>query len=134
MPFVSATSLLPPFDRTDWSSTEIQETNALLVRARALVARGWCRGALARNLLGWHVRPDSRRAIYWCANGALIAAAVTGSHSGQGHYLAASRLKGAIPDAEGIAAFNDRQKTVEPVLAAFDRAIALGDDSKAGEK
>jgi hypothetical protein len=36
---------------------------------------------------------------------------------------ACARLRSAIGLVD-IAAFNDRQKTVEPILAAFDRAIA----------
>lgn len=129
MPFDAARVVLPPFDPADWSITEIHETTELLRRARALVARGWCRGALARNRFGFRVSPYSRRAVSWCASGALNAAAMTDSR--QSYFLAVCRLKDAIPD-EGIVAFNDRQKTVEPVLAAFDRAIAAGEVSDDG--
>jgi hypothetical protein len=123
----SARVVSPPFNPADWSSTDIHGATEVLIQARALVVRGWCRGTLARNWFGRSVSPYPRRAVKWCASGALKAAAMT--CSSQDHWLATCRLNGVIPD-DDIVDFNDRQKTVEPVLAAFDQAIALGDDSK----
>ncbi len=92
-----------------------------LIRARALLTRGWCRHAPARNFLGFQVSPYSRWATCWCASGALRAAAtgVSDMHRRRGQ----GRLIAAI-GGETLWEFNDRQRTVEPVLAAFDRAIA----------
>jgi hypothetical protein len=93
----------------------------LLIRARAFVSRGWCRGTEASNLLGFPVSPYSRHAVAWCASGALEAAQLWASDlEYRNAYL---RLLAATGD-ELVSAFNDRQTTVEPVLAAFDRAIA----------
>jgi hypothetical protein len=40
-----------PLDDTNWSppTEAIDETTALLVRARGFIERGWCRHALARD-------------------------------------------------------------------------------------
>jgi hypothetical protein len=114
-----------PLDQTTWPSpiTESEitdEATALLIRARALVARGWCRGARARNFLGFAVSQYSRWATRWCASGALAAARLVAS--GVDYRRAQLRLIAAMGD-EYIFDFNDRQRTVQPVLAAFDRAI-----------
>jgi hypothetical protein len=114
--------------------TEIDETTALppeasdavtrlLIRARGFLERGWCRWAQARSATGRHVRPDSRRAVEWCAYGALVAAGLP-NHAYEDH-PAVCRLIAAIGD-DRVAHFNNRQESVEPVLAAFDRAIAMG--------
>ena len=119
-----------PLDDTNWSpDTVIDETTELLVRARTFVARGWCRGTEARNLLGFSVSPYSRHAVAWCASGAVQAAQAAASDLDcRRAYL---RLIAAMDD-ELIAAFNDRQETVEPILAAFDHAIAEGNAVAAG--
>jgi hypothetical protein len=99
-----------------------------LIRARGFVERGWCRGAEARDADGNSVRPRDDRAIAWCAYGALVKAVVPPSMMcagiGDGHPVY-RRFVDAI-DGENIGDFNDRQETVQPVLAAFDRAIAFG--------
>lgn len=103
--------------------TETDETAALLIRARAFVKRGWCQGELALDVEGNPVNPRSEWAVSWCMSGALIAAGV----DELGH-SAFRRLSDAISRFSSfIPAFNDHQETVEPILAAFDRAIAAGD-------
>jgi hypothetical protein len=109
-------------NQTNWREpeTQIDEATALLIRARALVARGWCQETNARNFLGFRVSPYSRWATSWCPSGAIRAARAGASGLDVDH--AVRRLTaemGAL-----IPVFTDRQKTVEPVLAAFDRAIA----------
>jgi hypothetical protein len=59
---------------TDQINTEIDETTALLIRARALLERGWCRGFLARDANKREIWPTEKEAVAWCAYGALIAA------------------------------------------------------------
>jgi hypothetical protein len=112
-----------PLDAIGWltSTTIDDEATALLIRARALIERGWCRRVFARNLLGFQVSSYSRWATSWCASGALDAAALVASDMDRRR--ARCRLLNAI-GGETIGDFNDRQKNVEPVLAAFDRAIA----------
>jgi hypothetical protein len=121
-----------PLDSICWptsTTTVDDEATALLIRARGLLERGWCRGATARNLLRLPVRPYSRWATAWCASGALRAA--RGTASGFTAHRANVRLIAAI-GGETLWDFNDGQKTVEPVLAAFDRAIAEGHSPSAG--
>jgi hypothetical protein len=99
---------------------QIDETTALLVRARSFVERGWCRYSLALNDTGQMTEPKSDRAVAWCMYGAMEAA---GWPYGQCAHPAFCRLKAAI-NGEWVCDFNNQQETVEPVLAAFDRAIA----------
>src|ERR1700684_659982 len=103
-------------------SVELDETTALLIRARGLLERGWCRGAQALDANGISIDPMSERAIEWRAYGALVAA---GLGNGDKTDPAFRRSEDAI-GGEYIARFNNRQESVEPVLAAFDRAIATG--------
>jgi hypothetical protein len=115
-----------PLDTTNWpiAETEIMdEATALLIRARALLAQGWCRRAPARNLFGFEVDPLSRRAVAWCMSGALWAARLTASDMDR--HRARCRLLAAIGGVP-VVDFNDAQETVEPILAAFDRTIAMG--------
>jgi hypothetical protein len=115
-----------PLDDTNWSTqTEVDAATALLVRARGFIERGWCRGALARDMTGIATNPISSGAVAWCPNGALIAARMPNhfKHTVRGRLTAAT-------GGYSITGFNDEQTTVEPILAAFDRAIAayLGGD------
>jgi hypothetical protein len=117
---------------TNWSpETEADETTALLIRARGFLERGWCRFDFAYDAAGQSVHPKSRHAVAWCVNGALIAAGVPSwldnpdSRSYDDH-PAVRRLEAAMGGWMGIGGFNNRQETVEPILAAFDRAIAAG--------
>ena len=98
-----------PLDSTNLPTTEVDETTALLVRARGLLERGWCRGVTAIDATGEHVYPASDRAAAWCAIGALEAV-------GGNYYLAIDRLRAAIGGGD-ICVFNNTQETVEPVLA-----------------
>jgi hypothetical protein len=45
----------------------------LLLAARELVARGWCRGADARNAAGVEVDPWDADAVSWSLLGAIVA-------------------------------------------------------------
>jgi hypothetical protein len=120
-----------PLDSTNWFApegrssseatpvTEVDGTTVLLARARAFLARGWCRYTLARDALGLPVDSTSVDAVSWCAIGALDA---VGSDRSS-RFSALGRLQGVI-GSKDIVRFNDAQETVETVLAAFDRAIA----------
>src|SRR5262249_42977137 len=44
-----------PLDQTNWPRTApLDETTTLLIRARNLIQRGWCREAIARDADGDH--------------------------------------------------------------------------------
>jgi hypothetical protein len=116
-----------PLDDTNWSpDTQIDEATALLIRARGFLERGWCRWAQAKDAGGNYTEPTSERAVAWCAYGALLAAGLHErgyGNDGYGNDPAVKRLQAATGN-WSIGGFNNRQETVEPVLAAFDRAIA----------
>lgn len=120
------------------------ETTALLIRARGFLERGWCQGAAARNAEGESVSALSEDAVAWCAVGAMEVAGlptirgtlyddINDTRRGKiksgspvvipdKQHPAFRRLRTAIGGSH-IAVFSDAQETVEPVLAAFDRAI-----------
>jgi hypothetical protein len=110
-----------PLDSTNWAEIEVDEPTALLIRAREFIERGWCQYFYARSRLGIPVSPTFRWAASWCALGAIRAA--TSNATPPEVHEACDRLRSAMGLVD-IIVFNDRQKNVEPVLAAFDRAIA----------
>jgi hypothetical protein len=99
-----------------------EEATELLIRARGFIERGWCRFAFAQDAAGNEVSPLDVQAVAWCAWGALFAAGLPETH--RTRHPAFHRLRAAIDGNEPIGVFNTQQETVEPVLAAFDRAIA----------
>jgi hypothetical protein len=110
-----------PLDSTNWAEIEVDEATAILIRAREFIGRGWCRYFHAKNRLGIPVPAMCRWAASWCAVGAIQAATSYGTTPEVQEAYA--RLRNVMGSAD-ITVFNDRQKSVESVLAAFDRAIA----------
>jgi hypothetical protein len=97
--------------------TELQ----VLETARELIEKGWTRGAEARdeygNAKGW----KSKKAVCFCAIGAIWKA--DGKAFGPVGDLAQYTLVSCIRT-PGIAQWNDSpRRTKKQVLAAFDRAI-----------
>jgi hypothetical protein len=111
---------------------ETDDATNMLIRARGFIERGWCRYMLAMDPAGHPIDPTTTNAVAWCANGALVAAGLSDCRN-YAFYLdhpAVRRLEAEIGSENSgggnIANFNNAQETVEPVLAAFDRAIAAG--------
>jgi hypothetical protein len=108
-----------------WTKAITEDEAALryLIGARAFLERGWCREAQARDADGAEVPPTDERAA-WCPLGALRAAGMPIPEYGT--HRALIRLGETLPlhYRDTIGWFNDQQTTVEPVLAAFDQAIA----------
>lgn len=100
---------------------DIDPTTALLIRARGFIERSWCRKWFAGDANGWGVTPVSEQAIAWCMTGALMAAQQQTADGCVNDAI--ERLRSAVGGDGTLADFNDRQQTVEPVLAAFDFAI-----------
>ena len=99
----------------------------VLIRARARIAdrEHWTTGALARDADGNEVVPRDRRAVDWCALGALyrVTTPVKGHRSAS--ELLAAEIDGrlAVGDLDyTITNFNDSH-THKQVLALYDRAI-----------
>lgn len=96
------------------------DTREVLIAARALIAKGWTQGYLARDERGLVTRPSGDEAVCWCCIGALSAVAKCGPI-----WSAVDALSGAVGGAGQIARWNDAPKrTQAEVLEAFDRAIA----------
>lgn len=87
-----------------------------LDEARALIEKGWTRGAVARDARGREVDVDDPRACRFCALGAVF---VVGFSSARGTPL--SKVIGT----PWVAAWNDAQKSKRPVIEAFKRAAEL---------
>lgn len=93
-----------------------QVDKAVLVAARALVAKGWCQDVYARDADGREVDPKSSNAVAWCALGALRAVS--------GRWQNTIRLV-ELGLKMGLTNFNDEPGcTQERVLALYDEAIA----------
>ena len=124
----------PDFDGCPHGAPAADATTALLIRARGFIERGWCRSAPARDANGNRCAATDEAATSWCAIGALVVAGLphfTTTKNGEPLLCfpsgnpAVRRLENAV--CGNIPDFNDAQETVEPVLAAFDAAIAMGD-------
>jgi hypothetical protein len=93
-----------------------RETRRVLIAARRLIRKGWCKGAVARAKGGDMVDAGSPRAVRWCLMGALLRVA-----PGAG-WRQCALLHNAI-GCESLAGWNDARRTKAPVLAALDRMI-----------
>jgi hypothetical protein len=96
-------------------------TTTILKKARVLIVRGWTQGSFARNARGRPVLANSKRAVRWCAWGALDGAYWLGDSK------ALRLLKLSIPGrVKSLSDWNDNPKRKKAeVLALFDSAIAL---------
>lgn len=100
--------------------------------ARALIEKGWCQAALARDKTGATVEPGSERAVAYCMMGAIYAAThytpLTAWERHETYMLAKqcrNRLFAANSIQDTLADWNDApERTQAEVLALFDSAIA----------
>jgi hypothetical protein len=96
----------------------------VLVRSRALIAKGWTQAAAARDANGRECAAFAAEAISWCAAGAICCCIRPGGAS-YNAVAAAMGFSSAIAAPDSLPVFNDRQTTTQQdVLDAFDRAIA----------
>lgn len=96
-------------------------TKQILIKARALIKKGWAQALFAVNIYGASTSPRSKDAAAWCALGALRAAATRGSKIFGARRALANRIPGGY---RGVADWNDEEgRTKRQVLALFDRAI-----------
>lgn len=88
---------------------------ALLHRARTRLEAGWCTGRLR----------DEQGAV--CAIGAIRAEADSRSQADDACGLLLDRIRSEFADVQTIPAWQDQQRSVEPVLRIFDGATRLAD-------
>ena len=105
------------------------ETAKILKKARALIAKGWCRGAYAKTKTGRRTSRLDKDACRFCSLGAIHRAIGPRGKAGQ-FERATDALLGVIGD-KAIPSWNDSQTNKRPVLRAFDRAIAAAEKSDA---
>lgn len=98
---------------------DVKKVRTVLVRALALIKRGWTRGVDARDKNGYAIDCKAERACAWCARGAIYAA------GGDSIVLTAFENYGIPRNLRGtaITSFNDTRRDKRPILAAFRRVI-----------
>ena len=92
---------------------------ASLKAIRALIGKGWCRGAFARTISGRACSYDSPKAARFCLAGAMLR--VNAPKKVRTLLMKATNPAGIGFD--GLAGFNDRS-TKAKVLALLDRVLA----------
>ena len=103
----------------------------LLTEARALIAKGWCQGASARDVHGIPADFWGQKAVTFCMSGALCRME---NFIFDAHRTSRNILYSVI-EVNNLATWNDREgRTQEEVLAAFDKAIAIAKDLDISER
>jgi hypothetical protein len=101
----------------------------ILVRARELVAYGWCQGADARDQRGAPVPPWSDEARRWSLLGALVAAVDLPAEPGAGVLGPLRRALAALAEIVEeplLATWNDDpERSQEDVVGTLDEARLL---------
>ena len=100
-------------------------TKEVLVKAKALVEKGWTQEVSARDDYGYHVEPTDSNACYWCATGALQAVLPR-------NVLFSDYCDLLTREAPcDIILFNDDADTTkEDILKVYDEAIARCEDDR----
>lgn len=93
-------------------------TKSTLADARSILLCGWTRGVYARNAEGYEVNADDSTAVCWCLEGAIFK-----SRTSYDNYADMMDTLERCIDGKSLVDFNDRQESVEPVLALLDQAI-----------
>ena len=94
------------------------KTKDVLIKARALIVKGWCQGISAANKDGDEVWPKEHEACYFCATGAIIAVTDRVAIKDKAVSRLAKQTRCNVPvwnDAKG--------RTKRQVLALYTRAI-----------
>lgn len=106
----------------------------LLKQARAIVEKGWARGALAMDAQGRTVGVKSPEACSFCLSGALIRAGATyhGTLTEDGVRIF-DKLQAFTPERLYIHHWNDMPgRAKEEVLALIDKAVAAFEEEANG--
>jgi hypothetical protein len=101
-------------------------TKEVLKKAKEKIEQGWCQHVIAKDREGTKVPADSPEAIQWCSVGAI--ASIYAKQDVFITFTPEYNLILKVLKTESLAEWNDRPKrTIEEVLAAFDKAIELAD-------
>jgi hypothetical protein len=102
----------------------------IVTEARALLAKGWCKGTFARDINGECVYHGFPNAVAFCSLGAIARAqgdANFGRRAGQvprEFYSAFEKVSGT----QDVVWFNDHKcRSQEEIVDVFDKVIALID-------
>lgn len=93
---------------------------SVLTRAMAKIEKGWTKGVLAADKAGQDVDPRSRRAVRWCALGAVDAADRNFETEALHFLRTATGRRDRL-----IAPWNNSAKSKSVIIAGFKRAIKL---------
>ena len=97
----------------------METVKEVLVKARALIAKGWCQGAVSRSGDGTEVPHLSDLACSWCIVGAVCAVGKTSAPALDALRRVTGVRNGYLDN------WNDApERTQADVLAAFDETIA----------
>jgi hypothetical protein len=113
----------------------MQDVSTVLQEAQALVRKGWCRGAMARDSVGDAVPYLSDEAVAFCVVGALEKVLLgVDKDSSPGQPSLYMRLRSqavrALTSVTGLspAAFNDTHgRTQKEILQLFSQALEIVD-------
>jgi len=98
------------------------KTSQILIKALKFMAKGFCKWFAAEDAEGHGINPLDRKAVKWCAGGAVMAATLTDSWpwaSDPLNWLTAAAGK-------DIVTFNNAPKrTKAEMLEVFDTAIFM---------
>lgn len=104
-------------------------TKEILIGARENLKLGWTKGCFARSAKGAPVETYSSEATCWCLIGAVRVSAYRLYQSGKTRIPASKALtvlQSIVPGGH-VASFNDKQTSVDDVLALIDQAIQVCD-------
>lgn len=104
----------------------LEQRNAKLDAAKALVLKGWCQGTLARDAQDRRCSPIDQQATNFCVVGALRKAAnVTGTFTPweDALFIALRRATVVVTGSDNVGSYNDAPgRTKYEVAALFDHA------------
>jgi hypothetical protein len=106
---------------------QVKTKRRVLRETIKLLSQGWTTGTWARNANGNRCKPESKNAVCWCPEGAMMR--VCTDRFGVLNDVLLHETWVAFHDAVGIdkydsaAKWNDKQKGVKPVIAMLRKAI-----------
>lgn len=122
---MSPTTPTPPTTPTTPTTPTNDRVLTALIKAKALIVRGWTKNSMARDAAGLPVASDNPDACQWCMYGAVLS--VT-RNAAEVRNLTIHAVCAALPEVYavggGVTQYNDAgDRTHAQVLRVFDMAI-----------